>query len=582
MEVRPYDKLRKHFSKIQNLRKLKVHIEHINNNKLSNDEIHSILYKEFPKLVNCECICNFNNHELTVDGINYITHWFLPYKFKAERLLINNHPYVILDKRNIDNFHITILHINKCLLTSIPEEISNLVNLEELDLSTNLLNVLPNSLSKLTKLKTLCLHHNDFDYIPLVVTRIINLERLDMEFNFIKRIPESIRHLTKLKWLILKSNRIDNIPNISNLKLLYTLELSFNHITNIPNYLFQLKRLRNIFLDYNRITYIPEFLTKMDIKFLSLTNNHFEDTDMPLFLSEMHPSSRIDLQGNKFNDNKVEDMLFPKQLSRNSRRKFIVNYFSIGWNCDTPIIESLISNYPIDKEHSCSKELIDIYSYEKLNKINDYKCKINNLNNEMKVNIHILTFILTVFCSIINLQFILFPLIYLSIDYIKKIFETLLLNVGNTKSIFEWNSKKLKVVDKCYSYYNAIQSQLQFSIIQLSLSKAMLDVIMKLMYHILSDDNYYILNLGYVVFFLCFLTTNLKVTSLIFNFLNVENGYRTTVKKDCITCENHITKRRQYGINIVLKIIFIQYLASLLPILVMLSLILISNFINLL
>lgn len=94
--------------------------------------------------------------------------------------------------------------------TNLPEEFSNLTNLEEIYLNNEKNMNLPRTLSilaKLPMLKSLHLENDNLSKLPSEILSFKNLENLYLNQNNFKKIPE-IQSLDHLKYLDLKDNNI--------------------------------------------------------------------------------------------------------------------------------------------------------------------------------------------------------------------------------------------------------------------------------------------------------------------------------------------------------------------------------------
>ncbi len=80
-------------------------------------------------------------------------------------------------------------------------------HIEWLDLSNNLLQTLPESITKLTNLSSLYLYSNQLSTLPESITKLTNLTSLNLSSNQLSTLPESITKLTNLTALDLS-----NIP----------------------------------------------------------------------------------------------------------------------------------------------------------------------------------------------------------------------------------------------------------------------------------------------------------------------------------------------------------------------------------
>jgi len=232
-------------------------------------------------------------------------------------------------------------------LTSIPKCISNLQNLETLNLAYNYLTELPQEIGDLKNLKILDLYYDQFTTVPSFINKLSNLEQLvltnnkltaisssvcelknlqELEVNFstVASIPSCINKLSNLKRLDLRSNKITSIPsglfklknlesldlgnnsistissNIKNLKNLKLLYLFNNNISTIPNNISQLTNLIKLNFSENKITKIPTSISKLkNLEELGLAYNKI--TDIPAFLSQLTKLQKLDLSNNSIN-----------------------------------------------------------------------------------------------------------------------------------------------------------------------------------------------------------------------------------------------------------------------------------------
>ena len=160
-------------------------------------------------------------------------------------------------------------------LTEIPEVISNLSQLQSLDLSDNQLTEIPEVISNLSQLQSLNLSDNQLTEIPGAIANLSQLQKLDLSHNRIREILDAITNFTQLQYFGLSHNQIREIPEaIAKLDQLDELNISHNQITELPNGITNISQLRFLNLDNNQIREIPEAIANLpQLDFLHLSDN---------------------------------------------------------------------------------------------------------------------------------------------------------------------------------------------------------------------------------------------------------------------------------------------------------------------
>ncbi|GAY69164.1 hypothetical protein CUMW_269900 [Citrus unshiu] len=246
--------------------------------------------------------------------------------------LSNNPLDGILPKTSISNLSRSLeeFYMYNCNISgSIPEEISNLTNLVEIDLGGNKLNgSIPITLGKLRKLQRLNLEDNILEgSIPDDICRLAELYRLELGSNKLYgSIPACFGNLASLRILSLGSNKLTSIPltfwnlkdilqlnfssnfltgplllEIGNLKVLIGIDFSMNNFSGvIPREIGGLKNLEYLFLGYNRLRgSIPDsFGDLISLKFLNLSNNNLSGA-IPTSLEKLSYLEDLNLSFNK-------------------------------------------------------------------------------------------------------------------------------------------------------------------------------------------------------------------------------------------------------------------------------------------
>lgn len=120
-------------------------------------------------------------------------------------------------------------------LTELPESISQLTHLQTLFLYGNQLTSLPESIGQLTKLKALSLNNNQLTLLPESIGQLTQLQLLRLNNNQLTSLPESIGQLTQLRTLSLIGNQLASLPeSLRNLRSLEELYLHGNNALGLP------------------------------------------------------------------------------------------------------------------------------------------------------------------------------------------------------------------------------------------------------------------------------------------------------------------------------------------------------------
>lgn len=151
-----------------------------------------------------------------------------------------------------------------CGLTEFPEEIFSLAEtLEVLDLSDNQLSKLPDSISKLKKLRIIFFARNNFTEFPSVLAACPALNMIGFKSNRIKTVPENV-FPPMLRWLILTDNSIEKLPkSIGDCKLLRKCALAGNLIEELPANMAKCVNLELLRISANKLKVIPKWLFEL-------------------------------------------------------------------------------------------------------------------------------------------------------------------------------------------------------------------------------------------------------------------------------------------------------------------------------
>ncbi|KAK6775013.1 hypothetical protein RDI58_026014 [Solanum bulbocastanum] len=190
------------------------------------------------------------------------------------------------------------LDVSNCSkLESLPEEIGDLENLEELDASYTLISRPPSSIVRLNKLKSLQFQKRKSEdrvyfVFPLVNDGLLSLESLDLRYCNIMDggLPEDIGSLSSLKELKLCENNFEHLPrSIVQLGALEYLDLSHcERLTQLPEDIGSLSSLKELKLHGNNFVHLPRSIAQLgSLEYLDLSDCK-KLTQLPEFPQQLH------------------------------------------------------------------------------------------------------------------------------------------------------------------------------------------------------------------------------------------------------------------------------------------------------
>ncbi|KAI1719247.1 leucine rich repeat domain-containing protein [Ditylenchus destructor] len=169
---------------------------------------------------------------------------------------------------NFDNQRLTRLTLSHNKLTSVPANISDLVNLENLNLWNNHIDELPTTISALPNLKILNVGMNRLNKLPRGFGSFPKLEILDLTYNNLREqsLPGNFFFMQSLRALYLGDNDFEGFPeDISHLVNLQILVLRENDLIDLPRQLSALSKLKELHIQGNRLQVIPPELGVLDL-----------------------------------------------------------------------------------------------------------------------------------------------------------------------------------------------------------------------------------------------------------------------------------------------------------------------------
>eukprot|EP00058_Branchiostoma_floridae_P022229 XP_002607719.1 hypothetical protein BRAFLDRAFT_82834 [Branchiostoma floridae] len=212
------------------------------------------------------------------------------------------------------------LIVSKNMLTSIPEGICRLRKLHHLEVEDNILTSLPR-LEKLQKLKKLYISDNQFTELPQALCLLYNLEQLSVGNNPIKSLPDDVARLAKLNTLCISGCQFDEFPRqvlqlkaleelwaggckfdfvpdeVGNLPNMWLLSLECNFLKTLPSTMAHMNNLLVVHLLNNKFDAFPEVLCELPaMEKLDISNNNI--TKLPTALHQAGKLNDLDVSGN--------------------------------------------------------------------------------------------------------------------------------------------------------------------------------------------------------------------------------------------------------------------------------------------
>ncbi|MFW9990875.1 MAG: NACHT domain-containing protein [Candidatus Odinarchaeota archaeon] len=239
--------------------------------------------------------------ELDLDGCNISQ--FAPSLLKelknVQNLYISNNKFDMLPEWFKELKELRTLALSGNLFTSLPEWFGELNKLESLQLSANRFTDLPECLVELKELQWMTISVNQLTKLPEWFKGFKKIYGLTLNHNKIIDLPDCLRELKQLELLDLDGNRLMDLPDwLGELKNLQMLDLGRNQLTALPERLGELKQLYELHLERNQLTALPERLGELkQLGVLILSNNQL--TSLPKSIKELNQLQVLDLSGNE-------------------------------------------------------------------------------------------------------------------------------------------------------------------------------------------------------------------------------------------------------------------------------------------
>ncbi|KAL0738996.1 hypothetical protein Bca4012_015206 [Brassica carinata] len=202
----------------------------------------------------------------------------------------------------IDLASISKLDLSNNNIQQIPESlVARMLNLWALDLHSNQLKTLPNSIGCLSKLKVLNVSGNNLQCLPKTIEDCISLEELNANFNELNRLPETIGfELTNLTKLSVNSNKLVLLPSsLSHLTSLRVLDARLNCLVSLPDDLENLVNLQvlNVSQNFQHLKELP-YSVGLLISLVELDVSYNGITVLPDSIGCLHQIKKLSVEGN--------------------------------------------------------------------------------------------------------------------------------------------------------------------------------------------------------------------------------------------------------------------------------------------
>ncbi|KAI9123261.1 hypothetical protein K1719_006150 [Acacia pycnantha] len=162
-----------------------------------------------------------------------------------------------------------LLNISGNLIEFLPKTIENCRALEELNANFNKLSVLPETIGfELINLKKLSVNSNKLLFLPHSTSHLTALRVLDVRLNCLRALPDDLENLVNLETLNVSQNfqYLETLPYSTGLLLnLVELDVSYNKIKSLPDSIGCLKKLMKLSVEGNPLVSPPPEVVELGV-----------------------------------------------------------------------------------------------------------------------------------------------------------------------------------------------------------------------------------------------------------------------------------------------------------------------------
>jgi internalin A len=225
----------------------------------------------------------------------------------------------------------TNLDLSSNQLSGLPESIGALSNLRVLDLRNNQLKRLSAAIGQLTNLQELYLYDNQLTNLPAAIGQLANLVILGLSDNQLIGLPDSLGQLKSLEILFLSGNNLTRLsPLVGELSSLIRLSLSENSLIELPSEIGQLVNLQRLDILSNKLTKLPESIAQLP---------NLQEVD-----TSGNPIQRIQIRMPKSNGRVISKQQIPKPIAVSALNTAKIMVVGQGNTGKTSLVKRLIHN----------------------------------------------------------------------------------------------------------------------------------------------------------------------------------------------------------------------------------------------
>ncbi|XP_066264980.1 leucine-rich repeat and death domain-containing protein 1-like isoform X2 [Branchiostoma lanceolatum] len=171
---------------------------------------------------------------------------------------LSNQGLTSIPEEVFDITDLEILDVANNKLTCIPEAIGRLQKLRALDARGNMLTSLPQAIGSLQQMRILYIDDNQLTEVPPGVCSLSNLETLTVSKNKLSTFPPGVEKLQKLRVLAIANNQLTEVPpGVCSLSNLEVLSVSNNKLSALPPGVEKLQKLTQLDISGNQLTEVP-------------------------------------------------------------------------------------------------------------------------------------------------------------------------------------------------------------------------------------------------------------------------------------------------------------------------------------